>query len=612
MSIDKSAAADRAKKRVAEAIRSGSISTNDAKWRKAVHEAVTTRVGSEVGHPQVNRLLVEHLAVIASVAYSNLVPDVEPVAHHRLDLDPETTPTEAAEAVRLLLTQWTQRPDVRTSIEKALVLALVDRDAALEVVLGGEPNHPLDRAALIPLSNVEAFWDRKAKSYEAMSYAGKVIDVPLAEMQERYPECQEALKELAQGATGSARIRRIEFYDYDGSWEVDLTSAPKDEGAGVPVDDDSDAPQQRKIPGRMMVLAAALDGQLESGNMVLLREGPCPYTDKNDRPLKTIMPLILISSPDETLGGLSMAEALYPPVKQINRNREWLADVANAEAAFTTFIMADPSQMDEKQADEIKNKTKARVIPWKAPERGDTSRPAFQRPPTLQVSDAISRNGNEAQGDADRIGTVAPLSYGETMKYAKATAASLVGQYNETTVARMRHALDLTMARLLPIVMRLIAIEFDDMVESKTQAALDGELEAVVIPSSVDLMDPSGKVVTVFRAYFDHPWRFAVSEVASTPMAEAQAKSDLTQLYPLLRQAAQDMGDPNPYVAAMAKAFSTSAYRLYRLPREFDPARIDAAAKKLAQETPPEPTPAPSGMPGGAQPLGGLPPGMGG
>lgn len=478
---------------------------------------------------------------------------------------PDDPTPSAADQVAEALRYWITRADVEEAAEQAVDMALMYPEVGFKVHYDSsiESQNPLDTVRLEALPPWEVVFDRRARSLRDLRSIGHIYWCSWAELKEKYPDVErqdfvltrriDVLDGQPSGeAGGEEGVRVLELLDL-----CDVTYVPTGNG------------EDRKVDGRFRVIALSAN---KPGTV--LHEGPPPYVGPDGAPIPFIIPIVLLNVPEHRLMGLSPVAGTYALNAEMNVTRTILHTGMAKDA--TRKILVDSTKVDEEVLEKILDGEDMEYIRVDSAGEGGlrgAMMPVDSPPLSKTLGDAMS----VLEQDMDATAGLSPMSRGQALKYATAAEVHSHNDYSETTLGRLRKRLDKAVVRVLRTYLRVLAAAMEDRKEKGVAVHVDG------------------KLVTLKREWLDEQWDVDLADVATSPLAEAQARMELTQAMPMLQSAYELLKAGDPFGRALLRYIVD----LFNLPAEFMP---DALLRDQPPPPPPAPPPGPPPEPTVASP----------
>lgn len=485
---------------------------------------------------------------------------------------PEDPSPSAADQVSEALRYWISRADVEEAAEQAVDMALVYPEVGFKVTYDDAvvSDNPLDSVRLEALPPWEVVFDRRARSLRHLRNIGHIYWTSWSDLKEQYPDLErsdfvltrrlDVLDGRSDDADGEEGVRVLELLDL-----CEDTFIPTDGG------------EDRRVKGRFRVIALSAN---KPGTVLF--EGPPPYVGPDDTPLPFIIPVVLLNVPEHRLMGLSPVAGTYALNAEMNVTRTLLHTGMVKDVARK--ILVDATKVDEETLEKMMGGDDMEFIRVDSPGEGGLKNAVLpvESPP---LSKTLGDSMGVLAADMDATSGLSPMSRGQALKYATAAEVHSHNDYSETTLGRLRKRLDKAVVRVLRTFLRVLAAAMEDRNEKGVALHVDG------------------KLVTLKRTWLNEQWDIDLADVATSPLAEAQARMELTQAMPMLDAAYERLKAGDPFGRALIRYIVD----LYNLPSEFMP---DALLREQPPPPEPEPVPAPPpepvtspGPPPGASPV---------
>ena len=485
---------------------------------------------------------------------------------------PEDPSPSAADQVSEALRYWISRADVEEAAEQAVDMALVYPEVGFKVTYDDAvvSDNPLDSVRLEALPPWEVVFDRRARSLRHLRNIGHIYWTSWSDLKEQYPDLErsdfvltrrlDVLDGRSDDADGEEGVRVLELLDL-----CEDTFIPTDGG------------EDRRVKGRFRVIALSAN---KPGTVLF--EGPPPYVGPDDTPLPFIIPVVLLNVPEHRLMGLSPVAGTYALNAEMNVTRTLLHTGMVKDVARK--ILVDATKVDEETLEKMMGGDDMEFIRVDSPGEGGLKNAVLpvESPP---LSKTLGDSMGVLAADMDATSGLSPMSRGQALKYATAAEVHSHNDYSETTLGRLRKRLDKAVVRVLRTFLRVLAAAMEDRNEKGVALHVDG------------------KLVTLKRTWLNEQWDIDLADVATSPLAEAQARMELTQAMPMLDAAYERLKTGDPFGRALIRYIVD----LYNLPSEFMP---DALLREQPPPPEPEPVPAPPpepvtspGPPPGASPV---------
>lgn len=485
---------------------------------------------------------------------------------------PEDPSPSAADQVSEALRYWISRADVEEAAEQAVDMALVYPEVGFKVTYDDAvvSDNPLDSVRLEALPPWEVVFDRRARSLRHLRNIGHIYWTSWSDLKEQYPDLErsdfvltrrlDVLDGRSDDADGEEGVRVLELLDL-----CEDTFIPTDGG------------EDRRVKGKFRVIALSANKR-----GTVLFEGPPPYVGPDDTPLPFIIPVVLLNVPEHRLMGLSPVAGTYALNAEMNVTRTLLHTGMVKDVARK--ILVDATKVDEETLEKMMGGDDMEFIRVDSPGEGGLKNAVLpvESPP---LSKTLGDSMGVLAADMDATSGLSPMSRGQALKYATAAEVHSHNDYSETTLGRLRKRLDKAVVRVLRTFLRVLAAAMEDRNEKGVALHVDG------------------KLVTLKRTWLNEQWDIDLADVATSPLAEAQARMELTQAMPMLDAAYERLKAGDPFGRALIRYIVD----LYNLPSEFMP---DALLREQPPPPEPEPVPAPPpepvtspGPPPGASPV---------
>lgn len=485
---------------------------------------------------------------------------------------PEDPSPSAADQVSEALRYWISRADVEEAAEQAVDMALVYPEVGFKVTYDDAvvSDNPLDSVRLEALPPWEVVFDRRARSLRHLRNIGHIYWTSWSDLKEQYPDLErsdfvltrrlDVLDGRSDDADGEEGVRVLELLDL-----CEDTFIPTDGG------------EDRRVKGKFRVIALSANKR-----GTVLFEGPPPYVGPDDTPLPFIIPVVLLNVPEHRLMGLSPVAGTYALNAEMNVTRTLLHTGMVKDVARK--ILVDATKVDEETLEKMMGGDDMEFIRVDSPGEGGLKNAVLpvESPP---LSKTLGDSMGVLAADMDATSGLSPMSRGQALKYATAAEVHSHNDYSETTLGRLRKRLDKAVVRVLRTFLRVLAAAMEDRKEKGVALHVDG------------------KLVTLKRTWLNEQWDIDLADVATSPLAEAQARMELTQAMPMLDAAYERLKAGDPFGRALIRYIVD----LYNLPSEFMP---DALLREQPPPPEPEPVPAPPpepvtspGPPPGASPV---------
>lgn len=489
---------------------------------------------------------------------------------------PDDPSPSAADQVSEALRYWISRADVEEAAEQAVDMALMYPEVGFKVTHDSDTksDNPLDAVRLEALPPWEVVFDRRARSLRHLRSIGHIYWTSWSDLKERYPDVERS--EFVLTRRIDVLDGRSDTVDVDGEEGVRILEIlDLCEDTFVPTGNGED----RKVKGKFRVIALS-----SAKPCMVLFEGPPPYVGPDDTPLPFIIPVVLLNVPEHRLMGLSPVAGTYALNAEMNVTRTLLHTGMVKDVARKMLV--DATKVDEETLTKILGGDDMEFIRVDSPGEGGLKGAVMpvEFPP---LSKTLGDSMTVLAADMDATSGLSPMSRGQALKYATAAEVHSHNDYSETTLGRLRKRLDKAVVRVLRTFLRVLAAAMEDRKEKGVALHVDG------------------KLVTLKRDWLNEQWDLDLADVATSPLAEAQARMELTQAMPMLDAAYERLKAGDPFGRALIRYIVD----LYNLPSEFMP---DALLREQppAPEPEPAPTPAPPpeavaspGSPPGAPPV---------
>jgi len=381
--------------------------------------------------------------------------------------------------------------------------------------------------------------DRQVQNPRFMRYIGHSYYMPIEEFHAKFgkqPDIQPIIRpdvledgfytaDTFEGV--AAYVRILEWYDLTETFAADDGSESNGIMRVYAFNDGS--------PGQSAVSVAQVSD-----------DEAIPYTWADGRPAPPLVPVVLENVPEYPLEGISSVGSIY----EINRERNfvttWMANAFRRDAARVLMMRKDA--VDEETMAEIMSGRDGVVAAIEFDgELAQVARWLDQQPITKTIFDYLSvlgQNQAETQGVAD-------FTRGKALNYATATEIHTLSQYTETTLGKLRKRMDRALSGLVKLYLRVLYGCFDE--GGTFEVRVNGRIQTL----GVDLLGAS--------------WDISLTDIANTPIAEAQRRAEFvninTQLMELATLATQE--DLSPVTQRMAQLQLNYLIELYDLPEDF-------------------------------------------
>ena len=413
-------------------------------------------------------------------------------------------------------------------------------------------DHPFDKVWLEVVPPWELVMDRKVANPRFMRYIGHTYYMPIEEFHARFG-AQPAIKPIIRpdvldtGFSSAntwegvpAYVRILEWYDLTETFSAEDGSKARGIMRVYAINDGSHA-------------GAALSTTQVS------KDEAIPYSWPDGTPAPPIVPVVLENVPEHPLEGISSVGTIYEINKERNFITTWLANAFRRDAARVLLLRKEA--IDGESLDDIMSGRDGVVAEIEY--EGDLSQVARwldQQPVSKTIFDyltVLSQNQQETQGVAD-------FARGKALNYATATEVHTLSQYTETTLGKLRKRMDRALSTLVGLYCRVLFESFGQ--EGKFKVRVSGEIKEFDV------------------ALLGANWAVSLTDIANTPIAEAQRRQEFTSINTQLMELvtiATSEEQTSPQAKRMAELQLNYLVDLYGLPDDF-------SWDVLSQLTPPE------------------------
>jgi len=399
--------------------------------------------------------------------------------------------------------------------------------------------HPFNKVWLEVVPPWELVMDRKVANPRFMRYIGHTYYMPIEEFHAKYgkqPHIQPIIRPdvLEDGFYSAntwegvpAYVRILEWYDLTDTFA---------------------ATDGSKARGIMRVYAINEGSHADTAVTATQvgKDEAIPYSWPDGTPAPPVIPVVLENVPEYPLEGISSVGTIY----EINRERNfittWLANAFRRDAARVLLLRKEA--IDGESLDDIMSGRDGVVAEIEFDgELSQVARWLDQQPVSKTIFDyltVLSQNQSETQGVAD-------FARGKALNYATATEIHTLSQYTETTLGKLRKRMDRALSTVVQLYMRVLYATFDE----------EGTFEVRV----------NGEVKTFDVSLLGAQWAVSLSDIANTPIAEAQRRQEFISINTQLMELSTIATSPeaNDVTKRMAELQLNYLVDLYNLPEDF-------------------------------------------
>ena len=246
----------------------------------------------------------------------------------------------------------------------------------------------------------------------------------------------------------------------------------------------------------------------KGGEKLLEKVSPIPFRDLEDRPTTPLVPFYFSRLPDYPLIGYGVMERIYDQCFEINIIRSFQAGAVRK--ASRQYIVKKGA-IDEESMARIASGVDGLFVEVETDDMDAIIRPV----PHQQLPTEVQMYANQVMADREHGGVTASFTRGEATK-ATATEIAALAAYTSSELGRMARSRDAAIEGMITRFLPMMSLFLD---QSKPEAILVDGVPQVIKPS--DLMGD-------FLVY--------ASDMATTPMSEQMAKTQLLENVPTLIQ----------------------------------------------------------------------------